>query len=154
MNTFAARITAVLAGCLVSLGATAADAARRFAAPEVASAPAAPGATGIGQVMLALVVVLAAVFVAALLVKRLRGFTTSGSEAIEVLSQASLGSKERVVIVRVAGSRLLLGVASGSVNLLATLPAEAGNDKPSASPDTGATSLPRFADLLRRSLGR
>nr|PZN62020.1 MAG: flagellar biosynthetic protein FliO [Pseudomonadota bacterium] len=120
----------------------------------MASAPKATGATGIGQVMLALIVVLVAVFVAAMLVRRLRGFTSSGSESIEVLSQASLGPKERVVIVRVAGSRLLLGVASGSVNLLATLPPETAGNGEAPPPAQPGTALPRFPDLLRRSLGR
>src|SRR5690606_9990592 len=100
------------------------EAPRRFAAPEVASAPAASGATGVGQVMLALIIVLVAVFAAALLVKRLRGFTGGGSEGIEVLAQASVGAKERVVIIRVAGNRLVLGVASGQVSLLQNLPGE------------------------------
>lgn len=149
MNRFAASSLAALCGCLVALAAAAEEAPRRFAAPEVASAPAAGGATGFGQVMLALVIVLVAVFAVALLVRRLRGFTAAGAEAIEVLAQTSLGQRERVVIVRVAGSRLLLGVASGSVNLLATLPAETGRGETAP-----ASPAPRFTDLLRRSLGR
>ena len=137
--------------CAPVLQVVAAEAPRRFAAPEVASAPAASGVTGIGQVMLALVVVLIAVFVAAVLVKRLRGFTGGGTDGIEVLSQAQVGGKERVVIVRVAGTRLLLGVASGQVNLLQTLPSEPEGATP---PTPGLAPTPRFTELLRRSLGR
>jgi flagellar protein FliO/FliZ len=143
----------VLLGALLqapALLSVAAEAPRRFAAPEVASAPTASGAAGIGQVFLALIVVLAAVFVAALVMKRLRGFTVRGSDSIEVLAQASVGTKERVVIVRVAGSRLLLGVASGQVTLLQTLPpgSEPAAPAPAPTPPGG------FGDLLRRSLGR
>lgn len=150
MNSLFARLLAA-ALCCGPVIAMAAEAPRRFAAPEVASAPAAGGATGIGQVMLALVIVLVAVFAAALLVKRLRGFTGGGSDGIEVLSQVSVGTKERVVIIRVAGNRLLLGVASGQVSLLQTLPGDGGAQ---IAPTPPAPSAPRFADLLRRSLGR
>jgi flagellar protein FliO/FliZ len=140
------------ASVLVPVIAAAAEAPRRFAAPEVASAPAASGATGVGQVMLALVVVLAAVFVAAVLLKRLRGFTGGGSDGIEVLAQASVGTKEKVVIIRVAGNRLLLGVASGQVSLLQTLPA--GEAPAAIEPAAPQAGMPRFGELLRRSLGR
>src|SRR5690606_12367124 len=151
MKSLARMLSAVL-WCAPVLHVVAAEASRRFAAPEVASAPAASGASGIGQVMLALVIVLAAVFAAALVLKRLRGFTGGGSDGIEVLSQAAVGPKERVVIVRVAGNRLLLGVASGQVSLLQTLPGE-GDHTPAPQPATGG-NVPRFGELLRRSLGR
>ena len=151
MNSLFARLL-IAALCWGPVATLAAEAPRRFAAPEVASAPAASGATGVGQVMLALVIVLVAVFAAALLLKRLRGFTGGGSEGIEVLAQASVGAKERVVIVRVAGNRLVLGVASGQVSLLQNLPGEGGTDLAPAS--AAAPSAPRFGELLRRSLGR
>lgn len=151
MKSLLVRLLAA-AWCCGPLLAVAAEAPRRFAAPEVASAPAGSGATGVGQVMLALVIVLVAVFAAALLVKRLRGFTGGGSEGIEVLAQAAVGAKERVVIVRVAGNRLVLGVASGQVNLLQTLPGE-GTTQGMQEPRAAAPG-PRFGELLRRSLGR
>src|SRR5690606_19248899 len=90
MKTLFTRALAALLGGMPALVAVAAEAPRRFAAPEVASAPAASGASGIGQVMLALVIVLAAVFAAALVLKRLRGFTGGGSDGIAVLSHAAL----------------------------------------------------------------
>jgi flagellar protein FliO/FliZ len=137
--------------CAPVLVAVAAEAPRRFAAPEIAAAPAAGSAGGIGQVMLALVVVLAAVFGAALLFKRMRRFGAGGGESIQVIAQASVGTKERVVIVQVAGSRLLLGVATGQVTLLQTLPPDAGTPPSSTAAPLSVT--PRFAELLRRSLG-
>ncbi len=152
MKPLFTRAMAIVLGSAPLLVAAAAEAPRRFAAPEVASSPTASGATGIGQVMLALVIVLIAVFAAALLVKRLRGFTGGGSDGIEVVSQALVGPKERVVIVRVAGNRLLLGVASGQVNLLQTLPPDEGGAPAPLAPAAG--NMPRFGELLRRSLGR
>lgn len=152
MKSMFLRCVGAASCAMPALYAAAADAPRRFAAPEIASAPASTGATGIGQVMLALIVVLVAVFAAALLMKRLRGFSGGGANGIEVVAQASLGSKERAVIVKVAGQRLLLGVASGGVTLLQTLPPQAD------PPETSANMMPlqpqRFAELLRRSLGK
>jgi flagellar biosynthetic protein FliO len=124
----------------------------RFAAPNVASSLPSGGASGIGQVTFALILVLAAVFVVALLVRKLRMATGAGANGIEVLAQASLGAKERAVIIRVGGERLLLGVASGQVSLLQTLPAEdTATNPPSA---TITFQKPNFAALLKKSLGR
>ena len=151
-HPLAARLTAACLLYTPALFAAEPTAPRRFAAPDVAAATTPGTASGIGQVMLALVLVLAAVFAAAWLIKRMRGFTAGGSDGIEVLSQAAVGAKERVVIVRVAGSRLLLGVAAGQVSLLQTLPPEAAAAPPPA--DGSLQVSPRFTDLLRRSLGK
>ncbi len=144
----------LIAACLLytpALFAAEAEAPRRFAAPDAVSATTPGTASGIGQVMLALVLVLAAVFAVAWLIKRMRGFTAGGAHGIEVVSQAAVGPKERVVIVRVAGARLLLGVAAGQVNLLQTLPAEPESALP---PVNNPPVPPRFTELLRRSLGK
>lgn len=154
MRSLITRLTCVVLLHAPVLFAAEGEAPRRFAAPDMATAPAPGSAGGIGQVMLALFVVLVAVFAAAFLFKRLRGFTASGAHGIEVLSQASLGGKERVVIVQVTGQRerLLLGVAGGQVTLLQTLPPDAGSDHTVAAATT--PQAPRFGELLRRSLGK
>ncbi len=151
-HSLAARLTVACLLYAPALFAAESTAPRRFAAPDVTTTTTQGTASGIGQVMLALVLVLAAVFAVAWFFKRMRGFTAGGNDGIEVLAQAAVGTKERVVIVRVAGSRLLLGVAAGQVSLLQTLPAEADSTPPPA----GAASPlpPRFTDLLRRSLGK
>jgi flagellar protein FliO/FliZ len=127
--------------------------ARRFAAPGAAASLPHTGMGGIGQVTVALLVVLAVVFALAFLLKKMRAATGAGPDGIEVLAQASLGAKERAVIVRVDGSRLLLGVAQGQVSLLQVL-----STSTPPSPPVAATPVsqerPNFAQLLRRSLGR
>jgi flagellar protein FliO/FliZ len=148
-----ARLTAVASVIMlhhVQAAQTAAPA--RFAAPGVASSLPSGGASGIGQVTFALLLVLAAVFVVALLVKRLRNVTGAGTNGIEVLAQTSLGAKERAVIVRVGGERLLLGVASGQVSVLRILPAAADGTQVPAVATTD--QKPSFAALLKKSLGR
>ncbi len=123
---------------------------RRFAAPDMAAAPAAGSATGVGQMMFGLVVVLAAVFVIAFVARRLRGSSAAGSNGIEVLAQVSLGAKEKAVIVRVDGERLLLGVAAGQVSLLKALSPDAIDPPPAVT----STQVQNFAALLKRSLGK
>lgn len=149
------KIVSQLSGCASLLLMPAVHAAEtaataRFADPSVSNTLPSGSVSGIGQVTFALLLVLAAVFAVAVLVKRLRAVTGAGVNGIEVLSQASLGAKERAVIVRVGNTRLLLGVASGQVSLLQTLPEE------TASPPAAAESGQRqsFAALLKKSLGR
>jgi flagellar protein FliO/FliZ len=136
---------------ILQVAQAAETAAPRFAAPGAANSLPSGGASGIGQVTFALLLVLAAVFGVAWMLKRLRAVTGAGANGIEVLAQTSLGSKERAVIVRVGNERLLLGVASGQVSLLRTLP-DAPVDSPPA--DTITFQKPNFAALLKKSLGR
>jgi flagellar protein FliO/FliZ len=142
-----------IAGPLIMEGLQAAEATTtaRFAAPDVASSLPTGTAGGIGQVTVALLLVLAAVFAVAVLIKRLRAVTGAGVNGIEVLAQTSLGSKERAVIVRVGDTRLLLGVASGQVSLLQTLPEVLNSGAPVSS---DSSQRPSFAALLKKSLGR
>ncbi|MET0282460.1 MAG: flagellar biosynthetic protein FliO [Steroidobacteraceae bacterium] len=123
----------------------------KFAAPGIAASRSVDAASGYGQTLLGLVLVLVAIFAVAFVAKRLRGISSSGAHGIEVLSQASLGAKERAVIVRVDGERLLLGVASGQVTLLRALSPE---PETPATPAVTSTQVANFAALLRRSLGK
>jgi flagellar protein FliO/FliZ len=127
--------------------------ARRFAAPGVAASLPHTGMGGIGQVTVALIIVLALVFVLAFLLRKMRAATGAGPDGIEVLAQTSLGAKERAVIVRVDGTRLLLGVAQGQVSLLQVL-SQAAPAAPVAGAAPSSPEKPNFAQLLRRSLGR
>ena len=124
--------------------------AHRFAAPGVATTTVPGAAGGIGQMLIGLLLVLAAVFAVAFVARRLRGASSAGANGIEVLAQASLGAKEKAVIVRVDGERLLLGVASGQVTLLKTL--SSGTD--TAPPAVTGKQVASFAALLKRSLGK
>jgi flagellar protein FliO/FliZ len=127
--------------------------ARRFAAPGVAASLPHTGMGGIGQVTIALLVVLAMVFALAFLLKKMRAATGAGADGIEVLAQASLGAKERAVVIRVDGARFLLGVAQGQVSLLQVLSTSAPS-APATAPVPPSPEKPNFAQLLRRSLGR
>ena len=130
--------------------APAAAAPKAFAAPGAASSLPSGTAGGIGQATLALLLVLAAIFAIAWMARKIRGRVTGGGQGIEVLAQAAVGPRERVVIVRVGNTRLLLGVAPGRVSALHELPADVNLD---AGPGTGASGdtpkFPTFVDSLR-----
>jgi flagellar protein FliO/FliZ len=104
---------------LASLAPAMASATESFAVPQ---APALSDTTGgLLRVALSLALVVGAVIASAWLMRRLRGIGSGGHPAIEVLAQASLGTRERAVLVRVGGHELLLGVAAGSVRTLLVL---------------------------------
>ncbi len=118
-----------------------------FAAPAVTTV--APAAGGAVRVVVSLLLVLAAVFAAAWLARRMRGLKLGGSSGIEVVAQVTLGARERAVLLKVGSERLLIGVAPGSVRLLQTLPP--GEIEPTPPP---ASARADFRTLLLRSLGK
>lgn len=116
----------------------------------MAGASHATGVSGLGEVTLALVVVLLAVFVFAWIVRRVRGMGNRVGTAIDVLAEVPLGQKERAVLLKVGQTQILLGVAPGRVNTLHVLAEPLDLSKPT-TPATASTS---FKDVLMRSLGK
>jgi flagellar protein FliO/FliZ len=131
-----------LAGAAQIAGATA------FAAPTQFTAPSA--GFGVMRTVLALLLVLAAVYAAAAVLRRLRTLGPAGTAELQVISQVALGARERAVLLRAGGQHLLIGVAPGSVRLLCAL-AESATP---AVETPAAPARPNFRELLRRSLGR
>ena len=85
-------------------------------------APAVSAAGSLLQVFIGLVAVLLLIAATAWAAKRM-GVTQGGTAGLmQVISTASVGARERVVIVEVGESWLVVGVAPGSVNALMTLP--------------------------------
>lgn len=92
------------------------------AADAVSPTPAVSAAGSLLQVFIGLVAVLLLIAATAWVAKRF-GVTRGGaSNVLQVISSASVGARERVVVVEVGESWLVVGVASGSVNALMTLP--------------------------------
>ena len=147
--------------CLLGVGlgacATATNAAV-YAAPSAARESLPGTAGGLLRVTLALAVVLAAVFAAAWISRRLRGGAGAGSTGLAVLAQVSLGPRERAVLVRVGTRQVLVGVAHGCVRTLHVLdPAEmpgGGAHTSGEEPAAGPVAAPSFKSLLLKSLGR
>jgi flagellar protein FliO/FliZ len=109
--------------------------------------PASPlTAASLAQLTLSLIAVVALIVGLSWALKRLRVGAPKGRGTIAVLDQLALGPRERIVLVRVGDSQVLLGVASGSVVSLTPLAA------PIAV--VGAASGPAFADRLREFMKR
>ena len=101
------------------------------------------------QALLALLVVLAALFAFLWLLRRISPVQTGAQGVVRVVGGVMLGTRERLVIVEVADQWLLIGVAAGQVNHLHTMPRPADYSAPL---NGGARS--GFADKLAAILSR
>ena len=112
-------------------------------AQEPATAPGLSG--GLVQATLGLAVVLALIWGAGRIVRRVAPGTATTGSAIRVVAAQSVGPRERVVLIEVGEHWLLVGVAPGQVNALQALPK--GTAPAAAAPSTG------FGRLLNRARG-
>jgi flagellar protein FliO/FliZ len=131
-----------------------------FAAPDAAKAASAGAAGGLAQVTLSLMLVLAAVFASAWVVRRLKNFGRPGAGTINIIADVALGTKERAVLIQVGAQQLLVGVAPGRVNTLHVLAepvrtddAQRGGAGEELSPSSSSPPRPDFKSILKRSLG-
>jgi flagellar protein FliO/FliZ len=127
------------------------DPSHAFAAPSVVGPTHVSGVSGLGEVTLALVVVLAAVFAFAWIVRRMRGMGSRVGNAIDVLADVPLGQKERAVLLKVGPTQILIGVAPGRVNTLHVLAEPLELTRPLG---TTEDLKPSFRSILMRSLGK
>lgn len=102
----------------------------RLASAETATTVAepAPGvglAPGLLQATLGLAAVLALIWGAAWLIRRVAPMTGHQHSAIKVIATQSVGQRERVVLVEIGDQWLVLGVAPGQVSALQALPKSA-----------------------------
>ena len=128
-----------------------------YAAPQAqAPAASAPGLGSALEMLLALAVVLAAVFALAWLMRRLKSFPTSRQALLRADAELAVGEKERIVLLAVGQQKWLLGVTPGGITLLHAFGADAPGPAAAEIADAGAAAgaaPPNFAKLLRRSLG-
>jgi flagellar protein FliO/FliZ len=168
----AAKLAAPVAALLTLLSSPAAYAADINAvnnAAKIASgvgAGTAVPALGVGavlQTIVGLLVVIGLVFGCAWLARRLGLQPANRGGLVKTIGGASLGGKERVAVVEIGDTWLVLGTAPGNVRLLHTMPAgsvsveSAGASQPG---NTGsAAALPgafgqRFRDALKGEVGK
>lgn len=77
--------------------------------------------TSLFQVLMALFVVVAAIFVVAWLFKRYSMDYGQGNQGIKVVSAISLGGKEKAVVLQVGEEQIMLGVSPGYVKKIHSL---------------------------------
>ena len=109
--------------------------------------PASPLSAGsLAQLTLSLIAIVALILALSWALKRLKIGAPRSRGDMAVLDQLALGPRERIVLVRVGDSQVLLGIAAGSVV----------NLTPLATPIAVATApdAPAFADRLREFMNR
>ncbi|MDR5893354.1 flagellar biosynthetic protein FliO [Halomonas mongoliensis] len=114
------------------------------------------GMATLGKTAAALALVLAIIFVASALLKRLQLHRQPTGGRLRVISAAAVGPRERVVIVQVEERWLVLGVGGGQVNKLhemAAPPQESGAPPSGAGFEPGDSFATRFAKALRHNAG-
>ncbi|TWI08018.1 flagellar biosynthetic protein FliO [Aerolutibacter ruishenii] len=123
--------------------ATAPPAARTQTTVQVPDRPAASAPSNAGtaaSAVLALLLVVGLILLLAWLAKRMPGLTGTTHPGLRVLGSVALGPRDRVVLVEVGQTQLLVGVGAGGPRTLHTL------DTPLAAP-APATPSP-FAQVL------
>lgn len=116
---------------------------------SAANAAAQPAATAIGdlfQVFLGLAFVLALMMAAAWALKRFGVKRLAGGANVRVIGGVNLGGRERVLVVEAADLWIVVGVAPGRVNTLATMPRQ---EIPTDETSPVATT---FADWLKKTI--
>jgi flagellar protein FliO/FliZ len=129
---------------------------RPFAAPATVTSAPPSGIASLGQVTLSLGLVLAVIFVAAWLLRRVRGLGKGATGALDIIADLPVGQKERAVLIRVGNQQVLIGVAPGRVTTLHVLAEPVSVAPPSTSPTgvPGSPERPNFKSLLMKSLGK
>lgn len=120
---------------------------------------------GVLKMLLGLIVVLAVMALIAWGLKRVMPSVGGNKQSIiRVVGGVSVGSRERVVVLEVAGRWIVVGVASGQVNGIANLDAGtiqlAGNAQLTESVTNGSLEgitqsfVPSFAQWLKKSTAK
>jgi flagellar protein FliO/FliZ len=100
------------------------------------------------RVMLSLGAIVALIFAAGWLTRRLQSRQFIGGRRLRCVESMSIGTRERVLLIEADGKRLLVGVGAGGVRALHVYEGTVTVEQAQAS-----VAVPPFAELLSR-LGR
>jgi len=106
----------------------------------------------LAQMLVGLVLVVAAILVLAFFMRRVGGMQSRLGSEFRVLGGISLGSRERMLLVQVGGKQLVVGVAPGRVQTLHVLDEPIRTEGPARGVDAQGESP--FARSLRSVLQR
>ncbi|MEC9481841.1 MAG: flagellar biosynthetic protein FliO [Halomonas sp.] len=110
------------------------------------------GLATLGKTALALAAVIGVILLCSALLKRVGPGRTGHNRHLKLVSSTAVGQRERVVIIDVEGTWLVLGVGGGQVTRLHEMPAPSQDDLPpsQATPD-GEGFAVRFANAMRQN---
>lgn len=104
--------------------------------------------TGLFQIFLALAFVIALMLLLAWLFKRVGPISNSNKLPVNIIGGISIGNRERVMVIEVAGQWLVLGVTAQQINTLATIPKQ---ELPVIESTTNPLAAP-FSDWLKKTI--
>lgn len=136
-RSIASRFSSLPVACLGFFAAPSAFAAARSGEPVAGS---------VAQLILGLLVVLGAIFAGAWLFRRMGGLPGSAQGVVKIIAGVPMGARERIVLVQVGETQLLVGVAPGRIQTLHVLP-EPVTPPPS---DSGTSFSARLAAALNQ----
>lgn len=118
-----------------------------FAAPDEAVEDTAATFSGLGllNVGSSMVAVIGAILLLAWLYKRSQSYRSGSTSIISIIAAQSLGPKEKILVVDVAGEQLVLGMTATQVSTLHVL------TEPVVS-EQGTPAIAGFASRLRTAL--
>lgn len=116
------------------------------AEPDAASSRAGSTWDNLGSISLGLIAVLAVIFLSAWLVRRLQGLQGPSSNAVKVVAVLPVGQRERVALLEVGKTQLLVGITAQSIRTLHVF------DEPVV--DAGAATSGDFASRLQSMLSK
>lgn len=120
-----------------------------LAVPHAAWAQAAPEVgSGLLQMLLGLGFIVALIFGSLWLLKRLTAPRGSAAQALRIVAGQTVGTRERVVIVEIGDTALVLGVAPGQITTLHTMPKAALPQLPQGN----MAPAQQFATRLRQMM--
>jgi flagellar protein FliO/FliZ len=111
------------------------------------ASPASPLSVGsLTQLTLSLVAIVALIFAMGWILKRFRLAAPRRSEGLAVLDELKVGPRERIALIRVGESQVLIGIGAGGIVPLAPLTVPIALKVPDP--------VPAFADRLRDLMKR
>lgn len=118
------------------------------ASAQAVSVAAAPSiSSSLVQMFLALIGVLALLFACLWVLKKLTAQRGAAAGLLRVVAATTVGTRERVVIVEIGSTWLVLGVAPGQVSALAEIPRQPMTEPPH---ETKIASVPQWLQQLMK----
>jgi flagellar protein FliO/FliZ len=133
----------------VSTLAVAVDAAR----PAYTPPPPAVSSGSIVQIIISLLLVLAAIVLVAFVLRRMNMGKQGPGNQLKVLSGIAIGQRERIVLVEIKDTWLVVGVGPGQIRTLHTMPKPEDTEAETASPNARpAGNKSNFSGMLSSAL--
>lgn len=120
-------------------------------AENVMAQPVALPSGDIGNVALSLIVIIAAILAIGWFFSRMHGMRGPRGQVMQILATQTLGSKERVILVRIADKQLVLGVTATQMQTLLVLD-DNNDDAPEPEPEEPLRNS--FAARMKSALSR